>query len=187
VPAPGGWRGWAGCQLVESAWGCRHPWLAVPATGVGPSAASAMRGGSQFSCWSEWGSGPAGTGAGTVPVLKTTYWGTSVCEGLHLPQTQGAWAMRVPSPATFKLAQLVTSRDSGLGWAFRRAGGMCWHLGRRAGVERLQKKCLSSAGLQRAPRWSSQQVEDLWVGSEGRDVGRAARGTERPRVYARDP
>jgi len=81
VPAPGGWRGWAGCQLLESAWGCRHPWLAVPATGVGPSAASAMRGGSQFSCWSEWGSGPASTGAGTAPVLKTTYWGTSVSEG----------------------------------------------------------------------------------------------------------
>jgi len=63
----------------------------------------ARGGGSQCSCWSKWGSGPAGTGAGTVPVLKTTsYWGTGrseVSEGLYegLPQSWCARAVHVHS------------------------------------------------------------------------------------------
>ena len=67
--------GWTGCQLLESTEGCRQPWAC---------GARYCRG-SQCSWWSEWGvsvqllervgSRPPGTGAGTVCVLKTTYWG----------------------------------------------------------------------------------------------------------------
>lgn len=58
--APGGHCGcgWAECWLLELTRECRHPWLVVPATDMGPSAASGGVGGLAIRHWGEDGACP---------------------------------------------------------------------------------------------------------------------------------